>query len=1078
MAVPDTHDEPSPPATRGRLRPGRLWPDRLWPRRWRTRIGLGSFALLLAAGSATWVDRERIAGDFVDDYLAENGIPATYEIIAIGPRTQVIENLVIGDPARPDFTARRMVVELGIGWAGPEVRQVRVDGARLHATYRGGKLSLGALDPLVFTESAAPPALPAVDLVVRDARARLISEYGAVGVKLEGAGRLDDGFSGTFAATAPGIGVEGCRADSATLYGKLRTAQGASLLDGPLRLGGVACGGASIARADIGTRIALARDFAGADGDLALEGSGLALGSITGAALAGTGRLTWSDKGLVLAHDLALTGLAAPQGRLGRLVAEGTWRGGSDFALGEWQGRLTGERLAAGGALGDRLAAAESGLEGTLLAALVAKARGGLTQALDGAGFSAEAILRRKDGELALIIPEATLASRAGERVLALSQVSAAIVAGELAGLRGNLLIGGAGLPSVNARMEQGADGGWGMRMAMAEYRAGTNRLAIPRLTLRQERGGGLRFEGLATASGDLPGGTVTGIDLPIEGRWSAGRGLMLGTRCTPLRFKSLALSGLELAGQQLTLCPENGAPLLAYADGLTVAARSGPLALAGTLGDSPASLAAESVVLRYPAPFLVERLSARFGAPGSEARLTAASLTGSLAGDIGGAFAGGSARLDAAPFDLGALAGRWSFADGVLRVEEGGFILTDRPVEGPARFAPLVIRRASLSLTDSAIRARAKLRHPASDRVVAEITIDHDLASAAGGAKLAVPGLVFDKVLQPENLSYLAEDLIVFADGTLTGEGRIDWIGEDITSSGTFASDGFDFAAPFGPVRGMKGKVAFSDLVNLTTAPDQVVTIDAINPGIEVLAGKVRFALEGGTLLRLDDARFPFMGGELVMRPLMMDFSQPEERRYIFEIIGLDAATFVTEMELTNLSATGTFDGTVPIIFDADGNGRIERGLLLSRAGGGNVAYIGELTYEDLGTMGNYAFSALRSLDYRQMSVGLNGSLAGEIITNFDFDGVRQGEGASQNFVTRRLSRLPIRFKVNVRSENFYELSMMVRSLWDVDFLGNPVDRGLLKAEDGRFVPANPAAPVSAPSGHSVQPPESEDQP
>ena len=45
---------------------------------------------------------------------------------------------------------------------------------------------------------------------------------------------------------------------------------------------------------------------------------------------------------------------------------------------------------------------------------------------------------------------------------------------------------------------------------------------------------------------------------------------------------------------------------------------------------------------------------------------------------------------------------------------------------------------------------------------------------------------------------------------------------------------------------------------------------------------------------------------------------------------------TFVTEMELTNLSATGTFDGTVPIIFDADGNGRIERGLLLSRAGGG----------------------------------------------------------------------------------------------------------------------------------------------
>ncbi len=106
----------------------------------------------------------------------------------------------------------------------------------------------------------------------------------------------------------------------------------------------------------------------------------------------------------------------------------------------------------------------------------------------------------------------------------------------------------------------------------------------------------------------------------------------------------------------------------------------------------------------------------------------------------------------------------------------------------------------------------------------------------------LGVPGLVFGEGLQPGNL-YLAEDLIVFANGTVTGKGRIDWTGDDITSSGTFASDGFDFAAPFGPVRGLKGQVVFTDLVNLTTAPDQVVTIDAINPGIEVLAGQLRFA-------------------------------------------------------------------------------------------------------------------------------------------------------------------------------------------------------------------------------------------
>lgn len=1062
MAVPDTHDETPPPAARAGL----------WPRRWRSRIGLGAAVVALVAGSFAWLDRERIAGDFLDDYLRENGVAATYDIVAIGPETQVIENLVVGDPARPDLTARRMVVELGVGWQGPEVRRVRIEGARLFGSYRGGTFSLGALDPLIFTDSKEPPRLPAIDVALVDARALIESDYGAVGIKLEGAGRLDDGFAGTLAVAAPGIGVEGCRAERATLYGKLATASGAPKLDGPLRLGGVKCGGATLARADIGTKIALKRDFSAAESDFALRGSGLGLASVTGEGLRGTGRLTWSPKGLVVAHDLALTGIAAPQGRFARLEAEGSWRGEASGGRGEWQSDLRGTGLAADASLGEQLAGIEAGLEGTLLATLIGKARGGLARALDGSGFRAEAILRHKPGELALIVPEASLATRSGERVMALSQLNAGIADGALVALRGNVLAGGAGLPAINGRMEQGPDGGWSLRMAMAEYSAGANRLAIPRLSLRQERGGSLRFDGLVTASGDLPGGGVQGLDLPLEGRWSAARGLALGTGCTPVRFRSLALSGLELAGQQVTLCPEGGAPLLAYDEALTLAANTGPLVLAGRLGETPARLSAGGVRLRYPAPFALDDIAVRMGEPGSEVRLTAASLTGSLAGEPGGDFTGGAAQLEAVPLDLDAIGGRWAYADGVLRIDGAQFRLSDRPGANgaEARFTPLTARDAVMTLTDSAIRAQARLRHPESDRLVAEVTITHDLDTARGGARLVVPGLAFDNRLQPADLSYLATGVIALASGTVTGEGRIDWQGEDITSSGTFASEGFDFAAAFGPVRGLKGKVVFTDLVNLTTAQDQTLAIAAINPGIEVLSGQVRFALTDGTLLRLEDARFPFMGGELIMRPLAMDFSQPEERHYIFEIVGLDAATFVAQMELTNLSATGVFDGTVPIVFDKEGNGRIENGMLIARPGGGNVAYIGELSYEDLGTMANYAFSALRSLDYRQMSVGLNGSLGGEIITNFDFDGVRQGAGTSQNFVTRRLAKLPIRFKVNVRSENFYELATMVRSFWDVDFLGNPVDRGLLKAENGRFVPANPAKPV--------QPPESEDQP
>lgn len=1049
-------------------------------RRWRRRVMLGVAALALVGAGTAWLSRERIAEDVINDYLGQREVPATYDIVSLTPNRQVIENLVVGDPARPDLTVRRMVIETGFGWSGPSVRRVWVDGARVFATFRDGKLSLGKLDPLIFTGSKEQPALPEIDVVLTDARGLLESDYGRAGFKLEGRGPLDDGFAGTLAATAPGFGIADCRAEQATLYGKLTTSDGAPQFDGPMRLANLACGGASLARADIGTKANLSADFASATSDFRIEGGGAKFADLVASGLSGTAELDWSESRLALGHDLALTGVVAPQGRLARFAAEGDWRGAADGSSGQWEGTLRGEGFVPGRDFAASLAQIERGAVGTLIAPLIARARSGLGTALQGASFRSDAVIRHRGAEASLVIPEANLSSARGVRVLALSRVNARLGAGGVSGLAGNLLAGGEGLPSINGRIAQESGGGWTARLAMADYAAGPNRLAIPRLSLRSSAGGALTFEGFVKASGDLPGGGVNDLTVPLEGTWSQARGLAIGTHCTPLQFGKLVLSGLTLAGQRVTLCPEGRAPMLSYGSGLRLAARTGALKLDGTLGESPAHLAATSVALRYPQPFAVQGLAARIGEGSSEVRLSADDLTGRFGEAIAGGFTGGEARLAAVPFDLDDIAGGWSFADGALLLEGANFTLTDRPsAEHPEpRFTPLAATGAVLRLADNRITADAMLRHRESGRSVAQVAITHDLDSTAGGARLAVPGLVFDKNFQPEDLSYLAKGVIALADGTVAGTGRIDWKGDKLSSSGTFGSQGLDFAAAFGPVRGLKGEVEFTDLLNLTTAPDQKVTIAAINPGVEVLAGTVQFEVKDGTILSLEDARFPFMGGTLTMRPLVMNFSQPEERRYVFEITGLDAAKFVAQMELSNLSATGIFDGTVPIVFDQTGRGRIDNGVLIAREGGGNVAYIGELSYKDLGTMGNYAFSALRSLDYRQMRVGLGGQLDGEIVTSFEFDGVRQGAGTTQNFVTRRLAKLPIRFKVNVRSENFYQLSTMIRSLWNVDFLGSPVDRGLLKAQDGRFVPANPARPTLPGAIQPVQPAESESQP
>lgn len=127
---------------------------------------------------------------------------------------------------------------------------------------------------------------------------------------------------------------------------------------------------------------------------------------------------------------------------------------------------------------------------------------------------------------------------------------------------------------------------------------------------------------------------------------------------------------------------------------------------------------------------------------------------------------------------------------------------------------------------------------------------------------------------------------------------------------------------------------------------------------------------------------------------------------------------------------------------------------------------------------MANFAFDALKSLNYKHMEIALNGSLSGEILTRIAFDGLSQGEGASKNFVTRQIAKLPIRFIVNVKAP-FFGLFGSMRSLYDPNYVTDPRVLGLLNSDGKRLqnapgVMVNPGPPPSSP----IQPPVSEKAP
>jgi hypothetical protein len=258
---------------------------------------------------------------------------------------------------------------------------------------------------------------------------------------------------------------------------------------------------------------------------------------------------------------------------------------------------------------------------------------------------------------------------------------------------------------------------------------------------------------------------------------------------------------------------------------------------------------------------------------------------------------------------------------------------------------------------------------------------------------------------------------VIALVNGTVTGQGRIAWNGSgEVSSTGEFSTANMDLAAAFGPVTGLSGTIRFSDLLGLETAPGQTVRVTTINPGILVENGVITYQLLPGQLVRIQSGRWPFMGGELILRETVLNLGRPSPKRLTFEVRGLDANMFVSSFGFNEIKAEGTFDGVLPMIFD-DNGGRIVGGRLDSRAPGGRLAYNGVVNRANLGTAGNLAFNALRDLRFRSMIIRLDGDLAGEFGTTLVIDGVGlAGTNGTQRLISRFVGRIPLKFNVSIR--------------------------------------------------------------
>lgn len=993
------------------------------PRRWR-RVAIGVLVLLAVAAGAAWLQRRTIARGFVDSELARRGVPARYEIEQLSPWRQRLVNVSIGDPRDPDLVADWIELRTSLSPWRAEVLVTKAGKVRAKGHIVDGTLSLGSLDRLLPPPSGKPFSLPRMIVEVADAQLRLDSGAGLVVLGLSGKGMLTDGFAGMLHARSRRLSVSGCSLEDITASMRVRIQRGAPGLDGPARAARIACADTKAAQARIDLRASLDPALARWTGNAGIDAAAVA--SPLGRLNRLNGNIGFDGDRSRTQGSIALRSgaLAAPEISAGSAAISG------DYVIGEtaeFRGEATVREAALPPRQLGRIADYGNAARDTPVAPLLRQLALAFSKAGRSFGGTAAIELAARGDQTALRVRRLDLAAPSGARLRFGQDAGLGLDLrnGEI-DLAGQLSLGGGGLPDAAMRLSR-RPGSTELRGTgvVRPYAAGGARLELATLdfTVRGKAG---EVRTALTLSGPLSGGRVDGLSMPLLLRWDA-HSLQVNPQCSTIGFARIAAAGAVLDGDRIQLCPLGPAMIRWGPQGLAGGVRTSKLELNGRMGENPLRLAAEAAQLDLAASrFTIAGAAVRLGAE-QPTRLDIGQLSGGFRPDLGGTFTTLGGQIGAVPLVLSDGGGSWRVDRGELLLQ-GSFLLAD--AEAQARFEPLAVPNGSLRLRDGQIAAQAGLVSRNRQVPVAMVKIAHDLAQGAGDALLDVPGIRFHADgLQPSELTPLTYGVIADVDGLVAGSGRISWAGDTVTSTGRFTATDISLAAVFGQVQGLTTQLDFADLLNMRSAPGQTAAMAEINPGVPVREGVLRYQLLDSHRVRVEGARWPFAGGELVLEPTVLDFDQAGQRRLTFQVKGVDAALFLKEMAFDNLDATGTFDGTLPMIFDANG-GRIEGGELRARAGG-RIAYVGEVSRQDVGFWGNMAFQALKSLNYRNLSIRMNGPLAGEMITDVSFSGVSQGEGTRSNFLIRRLARLPFVFNVRI-SAPFRQLLDSVQSWYD----------------------------------------------
>lgn len=342
-------------------------------------------------------------------------------------------------------------------------------------------------------------------------------------------------------------------------------------------------------------------------------------------------------------------------------------------------------------------------------------------------------------------------------------------------------------------------------------------------------------------------------------------------------------------------------------------------------------------------------------------------------------------------------------------RLPSGGVAvreLSDR--REPARFAPLALD-ATLEPGDGRLAILGVLRSEVPG-VVARLEGFHDVATGGGRIALRVEPLrLGEPGPRPGELLPGLAPLVRSAAGEVEARGELRWGSGGVEGSAELGLRDLTLETRMARIERVNAALHFDGPWPPRTPRGQLVSMARVDFGLELTSGLVRWALEPGGALDVEQAEWRFAGG-VVRSAGRFDPSAPKHE-LVMTLADVELAQLLELVNLEGLTGSGRLEGRLPLSF-AGGNARIDAGELRASEAGGSIRYRPRgRAAEALGAAGSALddfLLALHDFRYERLSLRVDGDPQGEVRVAVSLAGANPAHRGGQ----------PYAFNLNVEGQ------------------------------------------------------------